>query len=394
MTKDSVLAGLLLVALQIDAGAAIDDPAGTPQRHVLPMVVSTVDGRREGFVRIVNLEERDGTVTIRARDDRGVRSEAVTVTVAAGAVASFNAHDLEQGNSAKALSGGLGLGQGDWRLELETTLDILPLAFVRTSDGFVTNADPLGPDVTERPDGSCFVPFFNPGSNVVAQSSLRLDNSGDAIARVAISARDDLGTAAPAGGVVVDLPAGEVRTIPAGVLESGASDLEGRLGDGAGKWRLQVSADASVGVINLLEGQNGSLVTVSSCEATDQAVAVVINDEGQAGVDAFGADPYQMNSAAIEGDTLLANVSYAGGCADHVFTLVVADRFMESDPVRLTADIAHDGHGDLCEAWLTEDLRFDLTPIKSMYERAYRQKHGTVVLLLDGAPSGELIYEF
>ena len=36
--------------------------------------------------------------------------------------------------------------------------------------------------------------------------------------------------------------------------------------------------------------------------------------------------------------------------------------------------LAHNANGDACEAWLTEDYNFDLTPIKTMYQEGYRQK--------------------
>ena len=37
---------------------------------------------------------------------------------------------------------------------------------------------------------------------------------------------------------------------------------------------------------------------------------------------------------------------------------------------------------------------FDLTPIKEMYQEAYRQKAGTLIFRLKEAPDGELTYEF
>ena len=56
--------------------------------------------------------------------------------------------------------------------------------------------------------------------------------------------------------------------------------------------------------------------------------------------------------------------------------------------------LAHNANGDLCRAWLTEDYHFDLTPIKTMYQKAYRQAAGTIILRLKDAPDGKLIYEF
>ena len=86
------------------------------------------------------------------------------------------------------------------------------------------------------------------------------------------------------------------------------------------------------------------------------------------------------------GDTLTVTVSYGGGCETHRFTLVASNVFLESYPVQLGASLAHDANGDSCEAWLTEDWDFDLTPIKRMYQDAYRVDAGTIVLRLEHAP--------
>lgn len=114
---------------------------------------------------------------------------------------------------------------------------------------------------------------------------------------------------------------------------------------------------------------------------------------GDAG-DRFGTDAYALNSATITDDTLNISVSYSGGCEEHEFTLVASDTFLESFPVQLPVSIAHNANGDTCEAYPTENYRFDLTPIKTMYQEAYRQEAGTIILRLKDAPDGELVYEF
>lgn len=118
--------------------------------------------------------------------------------------------------------------------------------------------------------------------------------------------------------------------------------------------------------------------------------AVFIGDAG----DRFGTDEYTLNSATITDDTLNISVSYSGGCEDHQFTLVVSDTFLESFPVQLHASIAHNANGDTCEAYPTDNYRFDLTPIKTLYQNAYRQEAGTIILRIKNAPNGELVYEF
>ena len=108
----------------------------------------------------------------------------------------------------------------------------------------------------------------------------------------------------------------------------------------------------------------------------------------------FGTDDYTLNNATIDEDTLQINVSYGGGCEKHEMTLVASESFLESFPVQLPVSLAHNANGDNCEAWLTEDFNFDLTPIKTMYQEAYQQEAGTIILRLKDAPNTNLIYEF
>ena len=110
--------------------------------------------------------------------------------------------------------------------------------------------------------------------------------------------------------------------------------------------------------------------------------------------DRFGTDEYVLNSATITDDTLNISVSFSGGCKEHQLTLVVSDTFLESSPVQLHVSLAHNANGDQCEAWLTTNYHFDLTPIKTIYQKAYRQEAGTIVLQLKDAPDGALVYEF
>ena len=109
---------------------------------------------------------------------------------------------------------------------------------------------------------------------------------------------------------------------------------------------------------------------------------------------AWGDDPYVANSATIDGDRLTIEVSFAGGCQDHAFTLVLAESFRESDPVQLAATLAHEANGDLCEAWLTESRIFDLSLVKTRYAQSYGAGAGRVVLQIAGVPGESLLYEF
>lgn len=116
----------------------------------------------------------------------------------------------------------------------------------------------------------------------------------------------------------------------------------------------------------------------------------VVVDDGRD----YGDDPYEVNSAAIDGDRLTISVSFAGGCRSHVFTLVISKSFTESDPVQLSAVLAHDANGDTCEAYPTESRVFDLALVRTRYRQFYGPGSGTVVLRIAGVPGGDLLYQF
>ena len=103
-------------------------------------------------------------------------------------------------------------------------------------------------------------------------------------------------------------------------------------------------------------------------------------------------DPFVLNAAAIAGHVLTLEVSYAGGCRAHAFTLLSSDTFQEPAPVQLGIYLFHHASQDPCEAWLTERLRFDLSPIRELYRTVYGVDSGVVVLRLAHAP--ELVYRF
>ena len=157
--------------------------------------------------------------------------------------------------------------------------------------------------------------------------------------------------------------------------------------------------------------------------------SVPVSSSGPAPV-AFGStadlqsDPFALNSASVTGTVLTISVSYSGGCRNHEFVLTAAESFQESwsengghralphapfswssisrsargdSPVQLPMVLTHDGNDDPCEAYLTEQRRFDLTSIKERYQAAYGQESGTVLLLLQPLPLADdqpLVYQF
>ena len=202
---------------------------------------------------------------IHAIDDSGQRRGPVTLSLAASATVNFSSYDLEGGGAG--LSGGVGDSTGHWRLELETDLDIEPVAYVRTSDGFLASVH----DVIEGASMRWHVVYFNPGSNIDKVSLLRVVNTSGIETEVVIEGRDDAGVSAPGGKVSFTLPAEGARMLSAQDLEGGYSasesafEFEGSLGDGTGKWQLFVTAGRPVQVMSLLNVKlTGHLANLST----------------------------------------------------------------------------------------------------------------------------------
>lgn len=216
----------------------------------------------EGFMRVINRSSESGTVRITAHDDTGAAgTETVTLSLAANQRRHFNSADLENGNPNKGLTGAAGDGQGDWRLSLETDLDIDVFTYARTKPGgFLTSLHDTAPCAANR----CRVVVFNPGSNVNQRSLLRLVNPGAQPAAVTITGTDDAGE--PSGDSVwLQLAAGTATTLTSQDLESGArGGLVGALGGGSGKWELVVEADHAIHVMSLLKSPTGHLTNLSS----------------------------------------------------------------------------------------------------------------------------------
>ena len=229
--------------------------------HTVPMFPAASDALgRQGFVRVINHSAEAGEVSIDAFDDTDRDYPTSTLTLAANETKHFNSNDLEMGSEDKGLTGGTGAGEGDWRLLLSSDLDIEVLAYIRTTtDGFLTAMH----DTVPLEDDRYRVPIFNPGSNADQVSRLRLVNAGDATAEVTIRGIDGQGEQS-AGTVSVSVSPGTSRTLTAQQLEDGADDLEGALGDGAGKWQLIVESEQPILVMSLLASPTGHLTNLSS----------------------------------------------------------------------------------------------------------------------------------
>ena len=89
-------------------------------------------------------------------------------------------------------------------------------------------------------------------------------------------------------------------------------------------------------------------------------------------------EPFELLAVSFEGDVLLCEVRYPGGCAVHDFSASWWDGFRESAPAGADVGVVHEAGGDRCREAITETLRFDLVPMKAAYQEGQRTEHGHI----------------
>ncbi|MYB39018.1 MAG: hypothetical protein F4Y26_16865 [Gammaproteobacteria bacterium] len=236
-------------------------PGRYPVTYQLPLFPSSSDVHmREGVARIVNRGYRAVDVSIEAFNDEGMSYGPVTLAIGARSAVQFTSSDLEMGNGS-ALSGGIGVGMGTWRLQLTSTLPLKALAYVRNPGGTLASMHEVVRQVT---------PGYNVAALLVAASSgadgngmLRLTNPTRGNAHVRIVGKDDTG-ASPGSAVELTLGPRGSTMVDASEFEQGGTGLMGALGDGEGNWRLSIMSSQPLMVMSLVESSMGHMTNVSA----------------------------------------------------------------------------------------------------------------------------------
>ena len=96
-------------------------------------------------------------------------------------------------------------------------------------------------------------------------------------------------------------------------------------------------------------------------------------------------DPFMLEDVSLEGDCLTLKVQYGGGCGGAEFTLVDKNDIVKTFPVTRYIRLALKDQ-DNCEALITEDRIYDLSPLQIEGE--------TQINLILQNWEGEIIYSY
>jgi len=75
------------------------------------------------------------------------------------------------------------------------------------------------------------------------------------------------------------------------------------------------------------------------------------------------SDPFTITSAKINGDCLEILLSFSGGCQAHEF-IMTYQKLPNFETYYGQLKLGHNSHDDMCEAYITQTVSFNLAPLK------------------------------
>ena len=198
-------------------------------------------------LRLINFGELDASVTVSGIDSAGTSAaDTVDLTISAGTTRTVTATELERD--------GLGAGEGNWRLSVESDQPLIVLNLLETSSGYLSN---LSSTVDTH-----WVPLFPTASSHGFRGLVRVLNRAEESGEVSILAFDSTGEAHDP--VALTIGAGKTVYFDSDDLEQGNSDkgLPSGTGSGIGDWHLLFESELDIEVLAYLETDDGFFTAI------------------------------------------------------------------------------------------------------------------------------------
>ena len=226
--------------------------------HRVALFNSADSSDAASLLRLTNRGGEALMANITGIDDTGASpGGVVSVEVGAHESVVLTAAALEAGDTN--LLGALGDGEGQWRLRIASDGDLAVMNLVETPDGHLANLS--GATATTVPARETHVVDRFPSSSDISneQGVVRIVNGSERPVSVRIEPHDSTGWRYPP--LTLTLGANEAANLGALDLELGnaAKGLAGSAGPGTGAWRLEISSDSDIEVLNYTSFPNGLL---------------------------------------------------------------------------------------------------------------------------------------
>jgi hypothetical protein len=125
-----------------------------------------------------------------------------------------------------------------------------------------------------------------------------------------------------------------------------------------------------------------SIVAFTSCKTAREKeaqtkAAQYPQGELVANFDSFrNSASFTITHVAIDGNNMIIDVEYSGGCEKHEFKLLGSEMIQKSLPPQRGVMLWHNNNGDSCRSIVEEKLTFDIS--------AFAYEGGEIILNLDG----------
>ena len=216
---------------------------------------------RDQVSKLKLFNEGDGEANIRITgiDDDGNAGGTVRFTLAGGMSRTVTAEELESG---QALDGGLGDGQGKWRLTVASDTPIALVNLLQSPTGHLTNLSTMPANqVVENGVATHHVPYFPSAADAKGrQGFVRVINHGTEGAAVGVIAYDFFGSGLSTS---LTVPGGAAVHFNSNDLEMGNTDkgIQG-VGAGTGDWRLELESESEIDVLAYIRHDDGFLTSM------------------------------------------------------------------------------------------------------------------------------------
>lgn len=140
-------------------------------------------------------------------------------------------------------------------------------------------------------------------------------------------------------------------------------------------------------ITSLLWGCKNAPVSTTGNTQTDNKIILFHNSPGPY----FHNEHALIDSVQISGDTLKLVVSYSGGCREHEFKLFGSRSILKTNPPQAEIYLSHNHNADPCEAWITQNLKFDLRPLKNYFIQTFGSEDPLLLKIYE--PGTNRVYE-
>lgn len=225
---------------------------------------------QRSLLRVVNTEVDAVDLVITGIDDLGNPAlGSAELSLSGLSSIELSALDLENGNPALGVSGGLGGGSGKWQLQVNASGRISVQSLLSDPNGNLTNLSSLPHPVQTAP-GEHNIWLVPAAANAGQQGFIRLLNRSSSSGDVLLWGVDDAGQRS-SGTITLTLAPDEARQLNSGDLEVGnpSKGVTGSLGSGTGNWRLRVMSDLDLVPMAFIRTPGGFLTSMHDIVAGD-----------------------------------------------------------------------------------------------------------------------------